>query len=280
MKKRRLLGLFSSCILSLFILSPNLLAGKERTIILATTTSVQDSGLLDELIPVFEKKTGYFVKTIAVGSGQALALGRRGEADILITHSPDEEKEFVASRYGVRRGVLMYNRFLLVGPGDDPAGIKGERSIRGGLKKIAEKRCFFLSRGDNSGTHVLEKRLWREIGIDPTKEKWYQETGQGMGLTLKMAFDKGAYTITDNGTYLVIKKGVKREVSALSDPKLLNTYSVIEVNPEFFKKINREGARSFSDFLFSKEIQNFIRIFGKEKYGSPLFIPGSKREGG
>ena len=167
----------------------------------------------------------------------------------------------------------MYNHFLLIGPENDPAGVKSTKTLREALIRIAKRGCLFLSRGDNSGTHTLEKRLWKEVRIDPTKERWYQETGQGMGFTLKMAFEKGGYTISDNGTYLALKRSLKREASVLRDPRLLNIYSVIEVNPKVFKKVNSEGAQAFSEFLVSQDVQNFIGSFGKEKYGSPLFIP-------
>ena len=175
-------------------------APAQKNLILATTTSTQDSGLLDVLIPMFEKKTGYFVKTIAVGSGQAMTMGQKGEADVLLVHSPDAEKKFMAEGYGVNRLIVMHNDFVVIGPPADPAAIKGAKSTPEAFKKIAAAGSLFLSRGDNSGTHAKEKGIWKAAGIKPEGQKWYQQTGLGMGQTLNVAAEKKGYTLADRGT--------------------------------------------------------------------------------
>lgn len=255
-------------------------AAQQRNIILATTTSTQDSGLLDILIPVFEKKTGYFVKTIAVGSGQAMAMGQKGEADVLLVHSPAAEKKFVAEGYGINRRIIMHNDYIIVGPPNDPVKIKGVKPTSEALKKIASERGLFLSRGDNSGTHAKEKDIWRAAGINPEEEKWYQQTGLGMGQTLNVAAEKKGYTLADRGTYLALKKSLGLEILVEGDAILLNVYHVIEVNPAKWPKVNSAGAKGFSDFMVSKETQEIIKTFGADKFGSPLFFPdaGKKEE--
>ena len=215
--------LFVSCLY--FVTS---VSAQQKHIILATTTSTQDSGLLDVLIPIFEKKTGYFVKTIAVGSGQAMAIGQKGEADVLLVHSPDAEIKFVSQGYGINRRLIMHNDFIIVGPEKDPAGIKGIKSSVDSFKKIAKLNSLFISRGDNSGTHVKENVIWKESGIDPTKEKWYQQTGLGMGQTLNIASEKKAYTLADRGTYLALKKRLALGILVEGDSILLNIYHVID----------------------------------------------------
>ncbi len=253
---------------------------QEKTIILATTTSTQDSGLLDVLLPIFEKKTAYFVKTIAVGSGQAMAMGQKGEADVLLVHSPDAEKKFVAEGYGINRRLVMHNDFIIVGPPDDPAKIKGIKFSSEAFKKIASAKALFLSRGDNSGTHAKEKAIWKTSGINPEKEKWYQQTGLGMGQTLGVAAEKKGYTLADRGTYLAMKKSLNLDILVEGDAILLNIYHVIEVNPAKWPKVNRAGAKAFADFMVSKETQGIIKTFGVDKFGSPLFFPdaGKKEE--
>ncbi|HOP85034.1 MAG TPA: substrate-binding domain-containing protein [Syntrophorhabdaceae bacterium] len=251
---------------------------QQKNVILATTTSTQDSGLLDVLIPIFEKKTGYFVKTIAVGTGQALAMGRKGEADVLLVHAPEEEEKFVAEGYGIRRRLVMHNDFVIVGPKSDPAKIKGTKSAVQAFKRIAETKSLFISRGDNSGTHAKEKTIWKATGIKCEGEKWYQETGLGMGQTLNVASEKKAYTLTDRGTYLALKKRLDLDILSEGDRLLFNIYHVIEVNPERFPKVNSQGAQAFSDFLVSKEAQNIIKTFGIEKFGSPLFFPDAEKK--
>jgi tungstate transport system substrate-binding protein len=253
---------------------------QQKTIILATTTSTQDSGLLDVLIPIFEKKAGFFVKTIAVGSGQAMAMGQKGEADVLLVHSPDAEKKFVAESYGINRRIIMHNDFIVLGPAEDPAKIKGTKSTTESFKKIASAKALFLSRGDNSGTNAKEKSVWKASGINPEGEKWCQQTGLGMGQTLNVASEKKGYTLADRGTYLALKKNLQLDILGEGDAILLNIYHVIEVNPAKWPKVNAAGAKAFADFMVSKETQEIIKTFGVDKFGSPLFFPdaGKKEE--
>lgn len=241
-----------------------------KTVILATTTSTQDSGLLDVLIPLFQKKTGYVVKTIAVGTGQALAMGRRGDADVLLVHAPTEEEKFMAEGHGIRRKSFMYNDFVLLGPASDPAGVSKATSAAEALARIAGSRALFLSRGDNSGTHILEKRLWNEAGIEPSGA-WYQQSGQGMGQTLIIASEKNAYTLSDRGTYLSLKNRIVLSVLYKGDPQLLNIYSVILIDPHKSPRINYTGAQAFFAFILSPQVLNMIKTFGVDKYGEPLF---------
>jgi len=253
---------------------------QQKNIIMATTTSTQDSGLLDVLLPIFEKKTGYFVKTIAVGSGQAMAMGQKGEADVLLVHSPEAEKKFISEGYGVNRKLVMHNDFIIVGPKSDPAKIKGSKSSVEAFRKIAAANAVFMSRGDNSGTHAKEKSIWKAAGINPDGQKWYQQTGLGMGQTLGVAAEKKTYTLADRGTYLALKKNLGLDILAEGDAVLLNIYHVIEVNPAKWPKVNAAGAKAFADFMVSKDAQGIIKKFGVEKYGSPLFFPdaGKKEE--
>lgn len=253
-------------------------APKQKNIILATTTSTQDSGLLDTLIPIFEKETGYFVKTIAVGSGQAMKMGEKGEADVMLVHSPDAEKKFVEAGYGFNRRLVMHNDFIIVGPSSDPAAIKGVKSSSDALKKIAAANALFISRGDNSGTHAKEKTLWKKAGIAPAGQKWFQETGLGMGQTLNVASEKKAYTLADRGTYLAIRKNLGLVILNEGDAALLNIYHVIEVNSTKWPKANAPGAKAFADFMVSKKTQGIIRTFGVDKYGSPLFFPDAGKK--
>lgn len=253
---------------------------QQKNIILATTTSTQDSGLLDVLIPVFEKETGYFVKTIAVGSGQAMAMGKKGEADVLLVHSPAAEKKFMAEGYGVNRRIVMHNDFVVVGPAEDPAKIKGTKSAVAAFKKIASAGSLFLSRGDKSGTHSKELSIWKAAGINPDGQKWYQQTGLGMGQTLNVASEKKGYTLSDRGTYLALKKNLGLVILAEGDALLLNVYHVIEIPKAKWPKVNAAGGRAFADFMVSKEVQKIIKTFGVDKFGSPLFFPdaGKKEE--
>ena len=248
-------------------------APQNAELILATTTSTQDSGLLDVLIPMFEKQTGYKVKPIAVGSGQAMTMGERGEADVLLVHAPDSEKKFMAAGHGTERKLVMHNDFVIVGPADDPAGIKNQGSALDALKKIAESKNLFISRGDNSGTHQLELKLWKLAGIEPRGQTWYQETGQGMGASLGVAAEKSAYTITDRGTYLALKRTLNLEILIEGDKNLLNIYHVITVNPNKSSQINAAGAKAFMDFMTSPETQQVIGKFGVDRFGQPLFFP-------
>jgi tungstate transport system substrate-binding protein len=271
-----LLGLVALLLVSL----GSTVQAQEKTIILATTTSTQDTGLLDVLIPIFEKQTGYFVKTIAVGSGQAMAMGQKGEADVLLVHSPAAEEKFMAEGFGVNRRLVMHNDFVIVGPAEDPAQIKGLKSAAEAFKKIAGAQALFLSRGDNSGTHAKEKEIWKTAGVKYEGQKWYQQTGLGMGQTLNVAAEKKAYTLTDRGTYLALAKTLKLDILVQGDAVLLNIYHVMEVNPQKWPKVNFAGAKAFADFMVSKATQEVIRTFGVDKYGSPLFFPdaGKKEE--
>jgi tungstate transport system substrate-binding protein len=253
-------------------------APKQKNIILATTTSTQDSGLLDVLIPIFEKKTGYFVKTIAVGSGQAMAMGQKGEADVLLVHSPDAEKKFIDEGYGINRRLVMHNDFIIVGPAEDPAKIKTAKSAAEAMKLIAQTNALFVSRGDNSGTHAKEKTLWKKAEIIPGGQKWYQETGLGMGQTLNVVAEKKGYTLADRGTYLSMKKNLGLEILTEGDTALLNIYHVIEVNGAKWPKANAQGAKAFADFMVSKKTQDMIKTFGVAKFGSPLFFPDAGKK--
>ena len=252
----------------------------QKNIIMATTTSTQDSGLLDYLLPIFEKKTGYFVKTIAVGSGQAMAMGAKGEADVLLVHSPAAEKKFMADGNGVERRIVMHNDYIIVGPPNDPAKIKGMKKAAETFKNLAGTASLFVSRGDNSGTNAKEKEIWAAAGINPVGQKWYQETGLGMGQTLGVAAEKKTYTLADRGTYLALKKNLGLDILVEGDGILLNIYHVIEVNPKKWPKVNFAGAKAFGDFMISKDTQDIIKTFGVDKYGSPLFFPdaGKKEE--
>jgi tungstate transport system substrate-binding protein len=244
-----------------------------KSLILATTTSTQDTGLLDTLVPMFEKKTGYAVKTIAVGSGQAMAMGAKGEADVLLVHSPDAEKKFMADGDGLNRRLVMHNDFVVVGPAADPGKVKDAKSASEALKKIAGDAHPFFSRADNSGTHAMEQKLWKAAGITPKGQKWYAETGLGMGQTLNVAAEKKGYTLADRGTYLAMRKTLGMAIVCEGDRSLLNIYHVIEVNPARHAKVNAQGAAAFADFMVAKDTQEVVRTFGVEKYGSPLFFP-------
>ncbi len=248
-----------------------------KTIILATTTSTQDSGLLDLLVPAFEKESGFQVKTISVGSGQAMKMGEKGEADVLLVHSPDAEKKFMTDGFGNTRRLVMHNDFIIVGPAADPAKIKGATAAEA-LKRIAQSGTVFASRGDNSGTHSKEKGLWKAAGVNPEGQKWYQQTGLGMGQTLNVAAEKKGYTLTDRATYLALKKGLGVEILVEGDGKLLNVYHVIELNTVKWPKVNAEGGKAFADFMVAKKSQETIGRFGVEKFGAPLFFPDAGKK--
>ncbi len=268
---------FISCLIFLlFILAiPLYLPAGEavsKSVILATTTSTQDTGLLDVLVPLFERKSGYTVKTISVGTGQALALAARGEADVTLAHAPSLEKKYIAEGKLLNRRLVMYNDFVIVGPSNDPAKVKSTRSSVEALKLIAGSAGRFVSRGDNSGTHTLEKSLWKIAGVEP-KGAWYIESGQGMGATLAIANDRNAYTLTDRATYLAFQKRLTLAVLLEGDKPLLNIYSVLEVNPANGPRVNVVGGKIFADFMVAPEVQAVIKTFGVEKYGQPLFVP-------
>jgi tungstate transport system substrate-binding protein len=249
-----------------------------QAVILSTTTSTQDSGLLDVLVPLFEKKTGYTVKTISVGTGQALALGAKGEADVCLVHAPDSEKKYVADGPLVNRRLVMHNDFLIVGPAGDPAKIQGMASAVDAMRRLAEAKATFVSRGDNSGTHQLEKKMWQGAKVEPAGA-WYLQAGQGMGATLGIASEKQGYTVTDRATFLAFKKRVQLVPLVERDRILLNIYSVLEPNPAKFPRLNAAGGKAFADFMVSKETQEIIRTYGVDKFGEPLFFPDAgKRE--
>ncbi|MBY6275738.1 MAG: tungsten ABC transporter substrate-binding protein [Symbiobacterium thermophilum] len=242
-------------------------------LILATTTSTVDTGLLDVLVPMFEEKTGYVVKTVSVGTGQALKLGENGEADVLLVHAPESEKPLEEAGVVINRQLVMHNDFIIIGPPEDPAGVKGTTKAAEALKKIADAGSLFISRGDESGTHKKELALWNEAGIDPRGNAWYQETGQGMGATINVANEKLGYTLTDRGTYLAQKKNIELEIVLEGDSPLLNIYHVMQVNPEKWPLVNAEGAKAFVEFMVDPEVQEIIRTYGVDKYGEPLFFP-------
>ena len=246
------------------------------TLILATTTSTQDSGLLDVLIPLFEQQSGYVVQTIAVGSGAALQMGREGNADVLLVHAPAAEEEFMASGFGSDRRLVMYNDFMIVGPPDDPAGIRGSAVTTEAMRRIAAASATFVSRGDDSGTHQLERQLWAAAGLDPSAQPWYLESGQGMGATLTIVSEREAYTMTDRATYLAHRAALRLDILVEGDPLLRNVYHVIVVNPERWPNTNLEGAMAFADFIVSPAAQEVIRTFGAEEYGQPLFFPQAR----
>lgn len=254
-------------------------APSNPSLILATTTSTQDSGLLDVLIPKFEAKTGYKVKTVAVGTGAALAMGEKGEADVLLVHAPSSEKKLVDEKTGINYNLVMHNDFILVGPPSDPAKVKGMKKTTDALKAISDSQSIFISRGDDSGTDKMEKSLWKTANIKPTG-KWYQESGQGMGQTLTMASEKGGYTLTDRATYLANKKNLKLDIVLEGEAALLNIYHVMQVNPDKFPKVNKDGAKAFDDFMIAPDTQKIIGDFGKDKFGQSLFFPdaGKKME--
>ena len=248
-------------------------------LILATTTSTQDSGLLDVLIPLFEQQTGYKVKTVAVGTGAALKMGQEGDADVLLVHAPSSEKTYMDGGFGKERLLVMHNDFIIVGPTADPAWIKGEASAVDAFKKIAAGSATFISRGDQSGTNTKELALWKSAGLDPagTKPAWYVESGQGMGATLTIASEKSAYTLTDRATYLANKANLQLDILAEKDTSLLNVYHVITVNPDKWPKINYDGAIAFAKWITDPATQDVIGKFGVDKYGQQLFIPDATK---
>ncbi|MDF2607937.1 MAG: extracellular solute-binding protein family 1 [Bacillales bacterium] len=250
---------------------------KTGDIILATTTSTQDSGLLDILIPEFEKEIGYRVKTIAVGTGKALEMGQNGEADVLLVHAPDAEKAVVDSGAAINRKLVMHNDFIIVGPKNDPAGLKSIKDANEAFKEINTSKSLFVSRGDDSGTHKSELKFWDKLGIKPAGTM-YQETGQGMGETLRVASEKGGYTYTDRATFLALKDELNLDILVEGDKSLLNIYHVMQVNHEKFSKVNEEGAKDLVEFLVSEDVQKLIGEFGVDKYKEPLFFPDAGKE--
>jgi len=253
-------------------------SGEPKSVILSTTTSTQDTGLLDVLVPLFERQSGYAVKVISVGTGQALALAAKGDADVALVHAPTLEKRYVADGKLLNRRLVMYNDFVIIGPKEDPARIKASKTAVSAMRLIAQAKSRFVSRGDNSGTHTLEKSLWHEARVEP-KGDWYIEAGLGMAATLGVANERNAYTIADRGTYLALQKRLMLPLLVQGDRALLNIYSVMEVNPANGPRINRAGGRALADFMVSPQTQALIKTFGVEKFGEPLFVPvAGKRE--
>jgi tungstate transport system substrate-binding protein len=248
-------------------------------LILATTTSTQDSGLLDVLIPLFEQQTGYKVKVVAVGTGAALQMGQQGNADVLLVHAPSSEKTYMTGGFGKDRLLVMHNDFIIVGPSSDSAGIKGTASAVDAFKKIAAGSAPFISRGDQSGTNTKELALWKSASIDPAGQKpaWYVESGQGMGATLTIASEKNAYTLTDRATYLANKANLQLDILVEKDTSLLNVYHVITVNPDKWPKVNYTGAMAFAKWITQPDTQDVIGKFGVDKYGQQLFIPDATK---
>jgi tungstate transport system substrate-binding protein len=243
-----------------------------QEMILVTTTSTYDSGLLDVLLPVFAEQTGITVKPIAVGTGAALAMADRGEADAVLVHAPAAERELVQNGTLINRRLVMHNDFVIVGPSEDPAKVATASAAAEALDLIRNAEALFISRGDDSGTHKKELALWAELGVEPSGT-WYQETGEGMGATLSVASEKQGYTLTDRGTYLALKPNLELEVSFEGDPVLLNLYHVAQVNPEKFAGIRAEAAEQFVAFFLDEHTQEIIGEFGTDKYAEPLFTP-------
>ncbi len=246
-------------------------------LILATTTSTQDSGLLDVLVPLFEAQTGYTVQTVAVGTGAALKMGEDGNADVLLVHAPAAEKALMEAGWGKDRLLVMHNDFVIVGPASDPAGIKDTGDSVEALQKIADAGANFITRGDDSGTHKMELSLWGKTAADPKGQAWYVESGQGMGATLTIASEKQGYTLTDRATYLANKENLELEILVEGDAALLNVYHVITVNPDKWPKSNYEGALAFADFITRPDTQAVIGQFGVEEFGQPLFFPDADK---
>ena len=246
-------------------------AANPKTLILATTTSTQDSGLLDELVPAFESASGYQVKTVAVGTGQALKMGEEGNADVLLVHAPAAEKALADSGFAIDRLLVMHNYFLVVGPSADPAGIASAKTASEAFSKIANSKSTFVARGDGSGTETKELAIWKTAGITPKGQAWYLQSGQGMGATLQIASEKQGYTLTDDATFLANSANLKLASLVKGDPFLLNIYHVMSVNPAKWPKVNSAGAKAFSDYVTSADGQKLIAGFGTAKYGKALF---------
>ncbi len=268
-------------------------AANDKVLLVASTTSTRDSGLMDAhdnsnfpnwpwdgLVPLFEKQTGYQVKAVYIGTGAAMTQGQQGNADALLVHAPDSEVKFIAAGLGINRTLIMHNDFIIVGPASDPASINGQTAVMAALQKIAAAHAAFYSRGDNSGTDQLDKKIWGSAGVTvkdgaAANPKWYIEggAGTGMGALLLIADQKGGYTITDRATYLANKDKIALQIMVQGDPLLLNIYHAIEVNPAKFPGIiNTTGAKAFIDFMVSPATQTLIAKYGADKYGAPLFF--------
>jgi len=264
----RILGI-TLCLLLVFVISGN---AQER-LKMSTTTSTENSGLLSALLPPFEKMLNVTVDVVSVGTGKALALGANGDVDVVFVHAREAEDKFVAEASGVNRRDVMYNDFVLVGPENDPAGVKEAKTAAEAFQKIAAAKAVFISRGDDSGTHQKEKQVWQTAGVTPAGQAWYLEAGQGMGAVLTMANDKQAYTLADRGTYLAFTKKVTLKIVSQGDPVLYNPYGIIAVNPAKFPHVNYVKAMALIGWVTSPQGQQIIREFGTEAYGEPLFYP-------
>lgn len=252
-------------------------APSHPNLILATTTSTQDSGLLDVLVPMFQGQTGYTVQTVAVGSGAALQMAVDGNADVLLVHAPAAEKELMDAGWGKDRFLVMHNDFVIVGPAADPAGVKAAATVIDAFKSMADGTAEFITRGDDSGTHKMERSLWDQAAVDPNGQAWYVDSGQGMGATLTIASEKQAYTLTDRATYLANKNNLDLDILFEGDAALLNVYHVITVNPEKWPDSNHAGATAFAEFMVAPETQAVIAEFGRDKFGQPLFFPDADK---
>jgi tungstate transport system substrate-binding protein len=250
---------------------------ENTSIILATTTSTQNSGLLDYLLPVFKEDTGIEAKVVAVGTGKALKMGEDGEADALLVHAKSSEEEFVAAGHGLERFDVMYNDFVVIGPKDDAAKLKENAGsdILKAFELINENQVKFVSRGDDSGTHKKEKKFWEAVNIEPQGD-WYLSAGKGMGDVIQMANEVNGYTLSDRATYLSMKDKLDLEILVEGDSQLFNQYGVIAVNPDKNDKINKDGAQDFIDWILGEKAQGLISEFGKDTFGQPLFTPNAK----
>jgi tungstate transport system substrate-binding protein len=262
--------------LLVFLFLSTAILAQEKILILATTTSVENSGLLSYLLPIFEKKTGIKVKVVARGTGAAIEMGKRGDADVVFVHAKELELKAVKEGWFVNRKEVCYNDFIIVGPKNDPARVKNSKDVITAFKKISQAKALFISRGDNSGTHIKELKIWKLAGINPKGKPWYLEAGQGMEKTLFMANEKDAYTLTDRGTWLAVRSRLKYLALLFEGaPLLFNQYSVMAVNPKKHPHVNYEDALKFINWITSHEGQRLIGNF-KDKFGNQLFIPNAK----
>ncbi len=252
-------------------------SAQEKSIVVASTTSTEDSGLFKHILPLFKQKTGIEVKVIAQGTGQALETGRRGDADVVFVHAKPQEEKFVADGFGVKRFDVMYNDFVLIGPKSDPAGVKGGKDVTVTLKAIAARQIPFVSRGDKSGTHAAELALWKQAGLDPagSKPAWYREIGQGMGAALNTAAAMGAYTLSDRGTWISFKNKADLDVATEGDSRLFNQYGIILVNPQKHPAVKKDLGQAFIDWVISAEGQKAISDYKIE--GQQLFFPNAAK---
>ncbi len=248
-----------------------------QELVLATTTSTYDSGLLDAILPDFEQKTGIKVDVVAVGTGQALKLGQSKDADVLLVHAKSREEQFVADGYAPFRKDVMYNDFVILGPSADPAGIRGLTSAADAFRKIADARATFVSRGDNSGTHMKEMAIWQAAGVEPAGD-WYESAGQGMGAVLTMANEQQAYTLSDRATYLSRRDGLDLDILVEGDPMLFNQYGVLPIAQDEAHQDKFAAAMAFVDWITSPETQQLIAEFGKAQYGQQLFYPNANQD--